>query len=240
MFSRQITKYQETEIGQSAVKVYEKNNIKCSLPEGQVCCGMPHLDAGDTDKFKVNAQKNIKALLPSVREGKKVVVAQPTCAYVIKKEYQDFLGTDEAKEVAENTYDVSEYLFNLHADKETDFELNKEFKGKTYESIFWHQPCHAQAQEMGPKSMQLMRLTGAKVTMNNRCSAIDGTWGLRKENVEMSKKIATPLMEGVEASEAEIVVGDCHLANNAILEATETKPLHPIQIIDRAYGDYYE
>ena len=47
-------------------------------------------------------------------------------------------------------------------------------------------------------------------------------------------------MEGVEASEAEIVVGDCHLANNAILEATETKPLHPIQIIDRAYGDYYE
>ena len=38
------------------------------------------------------------------------MVLQPTCAYVLKQEYPDFLGTDDARLVAEHTFDVSEYL----------------------------------------------------------------------------------------------------------------------------------
>ena len=61
-----------------------------------------------------------------------------------------------------------------------------------------------------------MALTGAQVTMVERCSAIDGTWGLRAENVEMARKIAKPLMETIEEAETDLVAGDCHLANTAI------------------------
>ena len=50
--------------------------------------------------------------------------------------------------------------------------------------------------------------------MVERCSAIDGTWGLRAENVEMAKKIAKPLMETVAKSDAELVAGDCHLVEH--------------------------
>ena len=42
-----------------------------------------------------------------------------------------------------------------------------------------------------------MQLTGAKVQMVERCSAIDGTWGLRAENVELARRVAKPLMEKV-------------------------------------------
>ena len=59
----------------------------------------------------------------------------------------------------------------------------------------WHAACHYRAQQIGPKSRELMELTGAKVTMVERCSAIDGTWGLRAENVEMAQRIAKPLMD---------------------------------------------
>ncbi len=81
-----------------------------------------------------------------------------------------------------------------------------------------------------------MGLTGAKVTMVERCSAIDGTWGLRAENVEMARKIAKPLMEAVTNADTDLVAGDCLLANTAIREATEKVPLHPIQVVARAYG----
>ena len=54
--------------------------------------------------------------------------------------------------------------------------------------------------------------------MVERCSAIDGTWGLRAENVEMAKQVAKPLMEAVSKSQAELIAGDCHLANTAIHE----------------------
>ena len=81
-----------------------------------------------------------------------------------------------------------------------------------------------------------MALTGAKVTMVERCSAIDGTWGLRAENVEMARKIAKPLMEALTKTDSELIAGDCQLANTAIKEGTGRQPVHPIQVLARAYG----
>ncbi len=81
-----------------------------------------------------------------------------------------------------------------------------------------------------------MQLTGAKVQMVERCSAIDGTWGLRAENVEMAQRVAKPLMEKVRESDAELVAGDCQLANVAIEEGSGKRPVHPLQVLARAYG----
>jgi glycerol-3-phosphate dehydrogenase subunit C len=232
LFPTCLVEYQNPAIGHAMVGVYERNGIACELPEGQVCCGMPWLDAGDTEKFRDHAEKNIAALLPHVRAGRDIVVPQPTCAFTLRSEYPSFLGTPEAREVAEHTFDASEYLVKQNAVS----PLDTQFDGKTYESILWQQACHYQAQHIGPKSMEMMRLTGAKVEMVNRCSAIDGTWGLRKENVAMAKTIAKPLMEKVANSQAELIVGDCNLSNTAIKEATGKEPLHPLQVMARAYG----
>jgi glycerol-3-phosphate dehydrogenase subunit C len=232
VFPTCMVEYQEPAIGKALVGVYEHNGFACELPEGQVCCGMPWLDAGNVDKFREHAEKNVAALLPSVRAGLPVVVPQPTCAYVLKNEYPDFLGTDDAWLVAKNTYDASEYLVARHRDD----PLDTDFPGTTYETITWQAACHYRAQHIGPKSRDLMALTGAKVHMVERCSAIDGTWGLRSENVEMSKRVAKPLMEAVTKSEAQLIAGDCHLANTAIHEGTGKRPVHPLQVLARAYG----
>lgn len=233
VFPTCMVEYQETSIGKALVNVYERNGIACSLPEGQVCCGMPWLDAGDTDKFVEHARRNVDALYPAAQSGRAIVVPQPTCAYVLKNEYPDFLGTAAARAVAEQTFDASEYLMARHKEQPLDTDFSA---GQTYEKIVWQAACHYRAQQIGPKSRDLMALTGAKVQMVERCSAIDGTWGLRAENVEMAKKIAKPLMAAIADSDAELVAGDCHLSNGAIREDTGRKPLHPLQVLARAYG----
>jgi Fe-S oxidoreductase len=232
LFPSCMVEYQDPSIGQALVGVYEQNRIRCELPEGEVCCGMPWLDAGDVKKFREHAEHNVATLAPHVKAGRDVVVPQPTCAYVLKNEYPDFLGTDDAKLVGEHTFDASEYLMARHKEE----PLDTEFGGTTYETILWQHACHARAQQMGPKSKLLMELTGAKVTMVERCSAIDGTWGLRAENYEMATRIAKPLMEKVRESDAQLVAGDCHLANNAIAEQAGKRPSHPLQVLARAYG----
>lgn len=232
LFPTCLVEYQATDVGKALVNVYEHNGISCELPEGQVCCGMPWLDAGDTDKFRDHAVRNVNALLPAVTAGKAVIVPQPTCAYVLKHEYPDFLGTDAARLVAANTFDASEYLVARHKED----PLSQAFTGTTYETIVWQNACHARAQQIGPKSKDVMALTGAKVQIVERCSAIDGTWGLRAENVEMAKKIAKPLMEQIGRSEAQLVAGDCHLSNAAIREDTGKAVVHPLQVLARAYG----
>ena len=232
LFPTCLVEYQDPSIGKSAVAVCEHNDIACELPEGQVCCGMPWLDAGDTERFEAQARTNVEVLTPAVRAGRSIVVPQPTCAYVLKNEYGDFLGTDDARAVGAATKDLSEYLMAQHRDA----PLDTEFPGTTYETITWQAACHYRAQQIGPKSRDLMALTGAQVQIVERCSAIDGTWGLRAENVEMARKIAKPLMEAVEKSDAELVAGDCHLANTAIAEGTDRIPVHPVQVLARAYG----
>ena len=232
VFPTCLVEYQEPAIGRALVGVYERNGIACELPEGQVCCGMPWLDAGEIEKFKDNARKNVAALLPAVEAGLDVVVPQPTCAYVIRNEYPDFLGTEDARKVAGHTFDSSEYLMARHREQ----PLDRDFGGITYETITWQAACHYRAQQIGPKSRDLMGLTGAKVNTVERCSAIDGTWGLRAENVEMARKVAKPLMEKVRDSADAAVAGDCHLSNTAITQDAGKRPLHPLQILARAYG----
>ncbi len=233
LFPTCLVEYQDPAIGRALVGVYERNGIGCDLPEGQVCCGMPWLDAGDTQKFAEHARRNVEVLAPAVKAGKAVVVPQPTCGYVLKQEYPDFLGTDDARLVAEHTYDASEYLVARHREEPIDTDFSA---GQTYETITWQAACHSRAQQIGPKSRDVMALTGAKVTVVERCAAIDGTWGLRAENVEMARKIAKPLMEAIGKADSELVTGDCHLANTAIREATGTVPVHPLQVLARAYG----
>jgi glycerol-3-phosphate dehydrogenase subunit C len=232
MFPTCLVEYQEPAIGKAMVGVFERNGYACELPPGQVCCGMPWLDAGDTEKFREHAQRNVDALLPAAEAGMAIVVPQPTCAYTLKDEVPQFLGTDAARSVAEHVFEASEFLMNEHRKD----KLDTEFGGQTYESIVWHAACHYRAQQMGPKSMQLMQLTGAKVQMVERCAAIDGTWGLRAENIELAKRVSKPLMDRVRDSEAQLVAGDCQLANVAIHEEAGKRPLHPLQVVARAYG----
>jgi Fe-S oxidoreductase len=81
-----------------------------------------------------------------------------------------------------------------------------------------------------------MKLTGAKVTLVQQCSGIDGMWGLRAENAQISMEVGRKLGAEITRAQGDVVAGDCHLANTAITEQTGRVPVHPIQVIARAYG----
>jgi glycerol-3-phosphate dehydrogenase subunit C len=118
LFPTCIVEYQNAGIGQDMVKVYEHNGIECSLPEGQQCCGAPLLHQGNVDAFVKQGRKNVEVLAKAVREGNDVVVPQPTCSYILKKDYPDYIGGTDAELVAQHTYDAAEYLMKIH--KESD------------------------------------------------------------------------------------------------------------------------
>ncbi|CAB4575560.1 MAG: hypothetical protein F2534_13845 [Actinobacteria bacterium] len=234
VFPTCLVEYQKPEIGHDLVKVYERNGIECSLAEGAGCCGAPFLHSGDLPQFDKIAQKNVKALADTVRKGMDIVVPQPTCGYVLKKDYVDYVGTDDARLVAEHTYDAAEYLMKVHKGEGT--SLDVEFPGDVPETISYHVPCHLKAQNIGLKSRDLMKLTGAKIKLVQQCSGIDGMWGLRAENTDISVPIAKKLGDEIRRAGGDVVAGDCNLANTAIAEQTGEDPQHPLQIVARAYG----
>jgi len=243
IFTTCQVEYSETGVGKDLVKVAERNDIRCSVPEGQQCCGAPFLHEGDLKSFRKQAEGNVRVLADAVRaseaKGEKatVVVSQPTCGYVLKKDYVDYLSgplRQDAQLVAQNTMDASEYLMSIH--KQTDGGLDVNFAGEVPEKVTYHAPCHLRAQNVGLKSRDLIKLTGAKPTVVAECSGIDGMWGLRETNVEISTKVAKKMVSAIERAGNDVVVGDCSLANGAIVEQTGSTPMHPVQFMARAYG----
>jgi glycerol-3-phosphate dehydrogenase subunit C len=234
VFPTCLVEYQQPQIGHDLVKVYERNGVECSLADGVGCCGAPWLHSGDVEQFTKTAKKNVKALAQAVKKGQDIVVPQPTCGYVLKKDYVDYVGGADAELVAAHTYDAAEYLMKLH--KSDGASLDLEFPGLVPETVAYHTPCHLKAQNVGLKSRDLIKLTGAKVKLVQQCSGIDGMWGLRAENTDISVPIASKLADEIRKANGDVVAGDCHLANTAITEQTGEVPLHPLQLVARAYG----
>jgi glycerol-3-phosphate dehydrogenase subunit C len=240
VFPTCFVEYMEPDVGRAIVEVYEHNDLSCSLPAGTRCCGAPWLHSGHVDDFVKAARRNVTALAAEVRAGRDVVVAQPTCAYVLKRDYPLYAGGPDADLVASHTYDPAEYLMRRHRDPEDSFTVCEEFPGRedgsVPDAVTYHVACHLQAQNAGLRSRDLLKLAGVKCSLVQHCSGIDGTWGYRAENYELARKVAAPLGKEIEAAGNETVCGDCHLANGSILQETGTQPVHPLQLLARAYG----
>jgi glycerol-3-phosphate dehydrogenase subunit C len=229
-FTTCTVEYSEVETGIAAVQVLEHNGVQV-IERYETCCGMPALDVGDIETATRSAQRNIAALAAAIRDGYAVVSPGPTCSYMLKEEYPLLVDSEDARLVAENTYDLCEYLFKLHQEK----KLNTDFSNPP-EAIAYHLPCHLKAQNIGYRSRDLLKLTGAQVQLVDRCSAVDGTWGMTAEYHDLSLKWADKLLKGMEKTRAEVYASDCPLAALRILEGTGTKALHPVIVLRDAYG----
>ncbi len=224
--------YNEPQVGRDAISVLEKNDCKVTCPE-QVCCGMPYLDGGDIAGATENARKNIAALLPLAEAGAAIVVPQPTCSYVLKKEYTMLVPGEAAEKVASRTQDLFEYL----AGRQKEGTLQTDFPGKKPGKVAYQVPCHLRAQNMGFKTRDVLQLIpGTEVSVVEKCTAMDGTWGMKKEYYPISLEYARKAVKEMDASSPETYATDCTLSALQIEAVRGERPAHPITLLRDAYG----
>lgn len=223
-------------VPQAAVAVLEKNGFQVELPAGLTCCGMPNLDGGDIEAAKRKMQQNVELLLPLVRQGLQIVVPGPTCGYTMKKEWPVYLGTPEAREVAAATRDLMEFLDGLRREK----KLNRELTGG-FGKVAYHAACHLRAQKIAvPGARVLSQVPDTEVRIIERCSAVDGTWGMKAAYYEEGRRYARRLADAIDDEREQekplTVVTDCSLAALRIKKENGVEAKHPIELLAEAYG----
>jgi Fe-S oxidoreductase len=170
-------------------------------------------------------------MLPLVREGYKIAAINPTCSLMMRAEYPSLLPGAEVKEFAAAVVDSHELLYELHRAG----KFNKEFLS-TPGTIAYHVPCHLKAQGIGLRSRDLMRqIPGVEVTTVDACTAHDGTWAMKKEFFALSMKWGEKAFAGMREAGARVMATDCPLAAVQIEQATGVRPLHPLEVLARAY-----
>jgi Fe-S oxidoreductase len=222
--------FNNPEIGQAAVRVFARNGLTVESDYRQ-CCGMPALDGGDVAAAQRAARANIAQLLPYVRQGYRVLVTNPTCSLMMRKEYPGLVGGEEARELAAAVRDPNEYLNEMRREGRLDTGFRS-----TPGKIRYHVPCHLRAQNIGYRSRDMMQSIGGEteVELVAECCGHDGTWAMKREFFEMSLQAGRKAFDGMQAGEG-LLTTDCPLAAIQFEQATGKRPLHPLQVLERAY-----
>jgi len=231
LFSTCTNDYQTVAAAQAITQVLWHNRVEVIVPE-QVCCGMPALDGGDVDGAVRLARENVARFHPLIQRGYDIVIGGPTCGFVFKDDYPRLLGTPEAEAVSQRTYDFSEYLLRQRGEG----KLSTQF-ARGAGRVGLHFPCHLKVQNIGHKTRDLLALIpDTEVVVVDKCSVVDGTWGMKTENFALSQKYAQKLYRGLENSEADVYVSDCPLSRQQIAYGTKKPAFHPAEILRDAYG----
>jgi glycerol-3-phosphate dehydrogenase subunit C len=191
------------------------------------------LGEGGIEEASRKAEFNIRVLDSFAKRGIDIVTPLPTCSLMLKREYPTLLPGEASRRVADHTFDICEYLMKIHSAGELNLAFTKPGK-----KIIYQIPCHLRDQNIGLKSRDLMRLIpGSSVDVIERCSGIDGTWGMKSEYFELSLTIGKKLFSSLEDAQPAIAASDCGLACQQIRQGTGLTSLHPIEIVRMAYGD---
>ena len=239
IFNSCYVNYNDSKIGEALVKVLEKNNVYMEqFYEG--CCKMPQLEQGKVHEVQQQSEKTALILKEKIDQGFKVVTPIASCALMIKSHWP-LLSPDNKNvaRLADETMDIDEYIWDLNNRKglvDGMKSLNK--------NITLHSSCHSRAQNIGPKSAQILKLIPDTKTINvEKCSGHGGTWGIKKKWNKTARKVGLSAAKQVFKEEG-IIASTCPLAGLHLqdineqkkLRASDNKIYHPIELIAKSYG----
>ena len=234
LFATCYGNYNEPELGEDLVAVFEHNGIPVTLVNKQHCCGMPKLELGDLDSVRQAKEANIPMLAKLVDEGYDIVGPVPSCVLMFKQELPLMFPDDpEVLKVRDAIYDPFEYLMLRHKDG----ELNTGFK-KPLGKIVYHVACHLRVQRIGMKTRDLLQMVpDTSVVTVERCSGHDGTYAVKSEFHDISMKICRPVYNKVRDEKPDHYSSDCPMAGHQIENGlkNKTQPEHPLRLLRIAY-----
>jgi glycerol-3-phosphate dehydrogenase subunit C len=227
--------FNEPEIANDLVKVFEHNNIAISIMEKESCCGMPKLELGDLAGVEKLKDANIPTMLKWIDAGWDIVAPVPSCVLMFKQELPLMFPDDEdVQRVKEHVFDPFEYLYKKHKKE----QLNVDFS-KSLGKVFYHASCHLRVQKIGLKTRDVLNLIpDTELEVLERCSGHDGTYAVKKEFHEISMKICRPVVTKLQKSEADYYSSDCPMAGHQIANGMkdDSDATHPMTLLRIAYG----
>jgi glycerol-3-phosphate dehydrogenase subunit C len=225
--------------GEAAVKLLAHNGVTVRVEHPQ-CCGMPKFENGDLKAVAGSAESVAAFFAPLIDEGYDVVPLTSSCALMLKFEWPLLLpGHEAVAKLAKATFDLSEIVVDI-SKKQGLMPIEA-----MPSAIAVHFACHARAQNMGAKAVEMLKLIPeARPQVVERCSGHGGKWGIFKQNFDTAIKVGKPAARAIEKQNPDYVVSECPLAGphlKQVLAAVDSKTTperigHPIEVMVKAYG----
>jgi len=244
---RQLTlKFAGLTVDRLAEAVEDGYDIVCSCPT----CGYmlknvlkegayyssEYQDAVGADEFNIKIPGDIHSTNPA---GKTFVLLKKSLYPNILKDEGYFSSISPQKRitVAENTFDLGEYLLALHRAG----ELKQTF-GPMLEHMAYYPPCHLREQDIGRPFQDLLSLIPGislePIEDVFYCCGMAGIMGFKREFHSISIKMGSRLMAKIKEIHPERLITDCLSCRLQFNQLTSYRVFHPIEILKESYATY--
>ncbi len=234
LFPDTFNNYLHPEPMKAAVEVLETAGYRVIVPQVPLCCGRPLFDYGMLDSAKAFFDRLVDGLAPYVREGIKVVGAEPSCVASFRDELPNMLPhNQDARRLSLNTLTLAEFLVNEAEDYDPP-KLNRK--------AIVHGHCHQEAVMGVSAETQLYEKMGLDYeVLDSGCCGLAGSWGFEEDKHDLSMQIGERrLLPAARNAERDtIIVADGFSCKTQIQQGdTDRRALHTAQVIKMAmdYG----
>ncbi len=140
-------------------------------------------------------------------------------------------------DIADHTYDLGEYLLNLHRAGALDTRF-----GPIVARLAYYPPCHMREQKIGKPYAELLRMI-PEISLETIegaffCCGIAGIMGFKRDFHEASTDMGRRLMEKIATIDPERLVGDCLSCRIQFNQLVPYRVCHPIEILQESYAGF--
>ncbi len=220
-------------IAEATVAVLHHHGYEVHVPPRQTASGMAALQQGDAETAREYAERNIRVLADLARDGYQIVVSEPSAMIALQQDYPFLLDDPDVALVAEQAQELTSFLATLldRGELRTDFRPIPATLGH-------HVPCHIKALGTPPAGPRLLaQIPGLQVRLiDQSCSGMAGTWGLRETNHDESLRAGEPMLAALGQPGVLFGSTECSACRLQMQHGSRKRTMHPVQYLALAYG----
>ncbi|HCA80751.1 MAG TPA: anaerobic glycerol-3-phosphate dehydrogenase subunit C, partial [Bacteroidetes bacterium] len=98
-------------------------------------------------------------------------------------------------------------------------------------------PCHLKTQQNKFGPLDLLKLVPELdlVGIRDSCCGIAGTFGMKKENFDLSMRIGSKLFGEIERVKPDVVLSGCGTCQIQIRQGTGLDVIHPLELLNQSF-----
>jgi iron-sulfur cluster protein len=222
------TNYILVDRGRAAVRLLERLGVEVVVPEVPAS-GRAPLSQGMIDTATGKAEAAAEALRPYVEDGYDVVVVEPSDLAMFTGEYARLLPEERAEPLAENSYEVMEYVYGL-VSNDADVDELHHADGAT--SVAYHGHCQQRTMGLEPYTVTLLERCGYDVTTSDaECCGMAGSFGYKEQYYELSMDVGDRLREQLRAVDGDYTVASGTSCTEQIEDLLDSETHHPVELL---------
>ncbi|MBM4794080.1 FAD-binding oxidoreductase [Streptomyces sioyaensis] len=242
-----FTNHLSPEVGRSAVRVLEAAGLRPLLPptapprtgpaallprrHRPLCCGLTYVSTGQLDQARAVMRRTVDVLGPLLRDGRPLVVLEPSCAAALRTDLPELLPDDpRAARLATSVRTFAQALEELAPDWQPP-RLDRPVAGQTH--------CHQHAVLGDAADRRLRERAGLTGSLTGGCCGLAGNFGFERGHYEVSVACAEDqLLPAVrEAPEGTEVLADGFSCRTQLEQLSARPGRHLAEVLAEALGE---